>query len=653
MSFALNGTHIDGGTFNTVAGNMTQVFNSHISHAGISAGTEQVEDTHALLPSTTGSISAIRADRASRHGSGLPYAITDRGHRHGYHQSELPYRHDNSTSGYIHASRTTIVPTQHHTMPLQDSSLFYPVANGYGRDVPEGHDNIPTLVDLVPAYSDNQGHIFDTVESQQPTRSVHRSIHTPPSFPETILGNTYNSIGGDMTQLSVTSYGESGIDILYRSVVTEALHDSVECFPEPACHPGTRTDIIHKLNSWSVDTSPESALLWLHGSAGMGKSAIAQMFAGECHKEGRLGASFFFRRGHPKRGTWHGLITTIAYQLVKSVPEFLLPLQQAMEADKLVGGRAIPVQFQRLLVEPFKDLSGLRSIPVIVLDGLDECADHTAQQHILRLFIGAIRDQGLPLRVLIISRPEPHLREVLQTQEILTICRPLVLSADKTAYHDIRTYLQDEFSTIHSEYMARGIDLGADWPTPSTLDELVQKSSGIFIYAATIIRFVSNEYSHPEDRLAAVLRLDPLSTAPLDDLYTEILSVLAREHQQLRILRTIWQSAVGGGHLSLHVDPEEIDMLLNLRRGTCRLVLRGLHSLFNVPPIPTRFSSRRTIQVLHASFSDYLGDPRRSGPWCVSLQWLQADYLHGLIRLLASPLPRQFASGDWLRTLYK
>jgi hypothetical protein len=37
----------------------------------------------------------------------------------------------------------------------------------------------------------------------------------------------------------------------------------------------------------------------------------------------------------------------------------------------------------------------------------------------------------------------------------------------------------------------------------------------------------------------------------------------------------------------IHVDPEEIDILLNLRTGTCRLILRRLHSLFKVPPIRT------------------------------------------------------------------
>ncbi|KAJ7117010.1 hypothetical protein C8R44DRAFT_556075, partial [Mycena epipterygia] len=315
-----------------------------------------------------------------------------------------------------------------------------------------------------------------------------------------------------------------------------ALHDSLERFPEPACHPGTRTDILDQLSSWSTDTNPESTILWLHGSAGMGKSAIAQMFAGNCQQEGRLGASFFFRRGHPKRGTWNGLVTTIAYQLAKSVPEFLSPLQQAMEADKLIVGRAIPVQFRRLIVEPFRQAPVPQIIPVIVLDGLDECTDHTVQKQILRLFIGAIQDHRLPIRLLLISRPEPHLREIIETSETLTICHPLALSADKSAYEDIRTYLRAEFSRIWSEYMASGANLGADWPTMDALDHLVQKSSGIFIYATTIVRFISNEYSHPESQLASILRLDLRSTAPLDDLYTQILSALPREDQQLRIL---------------------------------------------------------------------------------------------------------------------
>ncbi|KAJ6602056.1 hypothetical protein DFH09DRAFT_900345 [Mycena vulgaris] len=111
----------------------------------------------------------------------------------------------------------------------------------------------------------------------------------------------------------------------------EALHDSGERFPEPSCHPGTQTAVLEQLNTWSIhDCGP---VMCLNGSAGIEKSAIAQMFAGECQTQGRLGASFFFKRRHHKRGTWDGLFTTIAYQLATAIPELSLSIQQAVEAD--------------------------------------------------------------------------------------------------------------------------------------------------------------------------------------------------------------------------------------------------------------------------------------------------------------------------------
>ncbi|KAJ7897851.1 hypothetical protein B0H13DRAFT_1718519, partial [Mycena leptocephala] len=452
-----------------------------------------------------------------------------------------------------------------------------------------------------------------------------------------------------MTQLNVTSYGESGVQDSVRNTSYNllylrrnrhfvplrgggALHDSGERFPEPACHPGHGLGF-EELRAWSVDTSPESSIMWLYGAAGMGKSAIAQMFAGNCQAQGRLGASFFFRRGDPKRGMWNGVFITLAYQLATSISELLLPVQQAVERDKLVVGRAMTVQFQKLLLQPFQNTPGLQFMPVIVLDGLDECRDHKVQQQILHLFITAIREHHLPVRLLITSRPEPHLRETLQSRDTFSICRHSELSADDSAYNDIKIYLWEEFSRIYHEFLGRGIDLGPGWPASKAVKHLIKKSSGIFIYAATVIRFIGDEYSHPAERLTAVLNLDPRSTAPLDDLYTEILSVVPPESTRLRVLHAIWQGTQDN-HLVMR--PEHIETLFLLPPGSARLALHSLHSLFYVPPIYTRFSVPDNVHPLHASLGDYLGDPRRSGRWCVSTAWLHSDLLHCALRLLSS-----------------
>ncbi|KAJ7256986.1 hypothetical protein C8J57DRAFT_1343462 [Mycena rebaudengoi] len=407
----------------------------------------------------------------------------------------------------------------------------------------------------------------------------------------------------------------------------EALYDSGEQPPELVCTPGARTEMLQDLKSWSVDEGIEP-ILWLHGPAGVGKSTITQMFAGDCNKQGRLGASFRFRRGHPKSQTWGGLITTIAFQLVGAVPEIFMLLQQAIESDKLIFGRSIPIQFQRLLVEPFKTTSSLRIIPVVVLDGLDECADHKQQQQILRLFIKAIRDGQLPIRLLIASRPELHLREVFEDQVVVPLCRQKVLVADTV----IELYLRHEFSRIHSQFGSRGIDLGESWPSSDTLNRLTHKSSGSFTYATTVIRWLDTEYSHPADRLTSVMALDPDSTVPLDDLYAQILSMFPDERRQRLVLYIMLHEP-----RPLALVPEDVDMVLGLSEGTSRLMLRGLRSLLQFPPLQDPLVKEEFVTPIHSSFIDYIYDARRSGKWCTSDPSLYGELFKSVVHFLSDP----------------
>ncbi|KAJ6530512.1 hypothetical protein DFH09DRAFT_1370716 [Mycena vulgaris] len=474
MPFTLENTRISGGNFNNVSGNMTQVFNSRAVLVNVPADQRLAEGSHGVR-GINGSIGVIRGSRG--HSSFRPYDIGNRGNRY---RPEIP---PNPRGRFSNNGRAGVETAINYVGPgdIGDSSI--------------------SIADLDPGQFERSSEFASPhyVDSEPP----------PPVFPHN-PPRTFNSVAGNMTQLNVTSHGESGLDILYRRVVVEALHDSGERFPEPSCHPGTRTAVLDQLNTWSIhDCATESAVMWLNGSAGIGKSAIAQMFAGECQTQGQLGASFFFKRGDNKRGTWDGLFTTIAYQLATAIPGLSLPIQQAVETDKLVWGRAMPLQFRRLILEPFRQTKPLGFLPVIVIDGLDECDDHRIQQQILCLFIDAIQDTKLPIRLLICSRSEPHLREQLNMERTSAICGSLVLSADRLAYEDIRTFLRDKFFTTHSEFRSRGIPLGDPWPPHHALEHLVQKSSGIFIYATTVIRFIGDEYSHPADRLDRVLSLDP------------------------------------------------------------------------------------------------------------------------------------------------
>ncbi|KAJ7660295.1 hypothetical protein DFH06DRAFT_393213 [Mycena polygramma] len=447
--------------------------------------------------------------------------------------------------------------------------------------------------------------------------------------------STFYTVGGNMTNVNKTSYGENGLDILYRFVVKDAMHNSADRPPDPACHPGTRESVLDTLRAWSRDDSPHARLMWLYGCAGMGKSAIAQTFAAECQEDGILGASFFFRRGDPGRGNWKGLFPTLAYQLAASHPEFGNALRQSIERDKLVFGQAMRHQFQKLIVAPFEPPQ-LALRPIVVVDGLDECEDRGVQVMLLSLIIEGLRTGGFPVRVLLASRPEPHLREALQVTEHFDVCRHLELLADSSAYADIRRYLCDEFSRVRNCLVARGVTLKNGWPGEDAFNHLVYKSSGTFIYATTVVRYVDDEYSHPTERLNSVLALDPHSTAPLDTLYSQVLSNVPNRSVIRRVLHAVLRPSCG--------DPETIDAALNLGAGSSRLALRGLHAILSVPPVRALGCEDCTeeVELLHASLGDFLRDPMRSLDFFVDTLELDCALVRTMIEFLSSSPTNQY-----------
>ncbi|KAJ7289486.1 hypothetical protein C8J57DRAFT_432435 [Mycena rebaudengoi] len=624
MPISIQGSQvtIEGGTINDVAGNMNQMFTTVVSQqrtdipsisAGYSDDYPVAAGTELTRPRTVCAQARVR--------NSAPYS-----------RSQRP-REYHSPTGIEPITDQCIVP-QHldalvssasRRLSREEQALQRQTRPHYPRTAGPSHGLLPPPPPHLP-----RGLGSRIPQSALHVTAVPRTNPECPTAPQSgVSHNISNTVHGNMTQMSITSYGESGIDILYRHVVTSALHNSGERFDEPACHPGTRIEILSQLRDWSLDVSPEAtSVLWLHGSAGAGKSAIAQQFAGKCHKDGRLGGSFFFKRGHAQRGTWHGLVPTLSYQLAMFSAELHAPIQQVIDTDKLLVGRSLSEQFNKLLVSVLKQVPSLHPLPVLLIDGLDECEDHHIQVQILRLLTGATREQQLPVRLLIVSRPEPHLRDILANT--LDICKHLAVSADKSAYEDIRTYLYAEFARIRSEHSCSGMIREEPWPPRDAINYLVRQSSGIFIYAKTVIRFVNDEYFHPSDRLECVLQLDPQSTAPLDDLYTEILSSASHHPMLLRVLHAAFRFSP-----QLMLDPEEIDLLLDLLPGTSRLCLRGLHSILAIPP--PRTLDLNPLNVLHASLRDYFFDVGRSGAWCLSIPSFDSVLAHQALRILASP----------------
>ncbi|KAJ7133650.1 hypothetical protein C8R43DRAFT_1022684 [Mycena crocata] len=397
---------------------------------------------------------------------------------------------------------------------------------------------------------------------------------------------------------------DSALSVLYQAASHDAAHNAGERFSSPRCHPETRKDMIASLRKWCSGGGQKASICWLHGPAGAGKSAIAQSLCEELTKDGRLGGSFFFKRGDPSRGRGTKLFPTISHQLTRLSPELKHAIGTRIGNDPAVVHDSHAVQLEKLIIEPCLDASHSPSRTVtIIIDGLDECDGENVQQEILRSIGRALQSQA-PLRFLIASRPEPHIEKIFQREPSLT---GYYATNVEQSFEDVRKYLLDEFERICGDHGSMRA-VCSPWPTEEVVEDLVEKSSGYFIYATTVVKFLDDENFYPPDSLEIIMGKEadgesPL--APLDQLYTQILNTVPSRArpQLLRILSVI----AAGDSLTFFKTVRSIGQLLQLNCRDIHSTLYRLHSLLIVPS-----EDDSAITVHHASFLDFLTSSARS-----------------------------------------
>ena len=369
---------------------------------------------------------------------------------------------------------------------------------------------------------------------------------------------------------------------------------------------------------WIHNEISASSLFWLYGHAGAGKTAILQAIAELlCSPSGsgqNFGGSFFFSRGKNRRDQGHFLFSTIAYQLTLNVPGLREHVNRIMELNLTLHTKSMDVQLQTLIVDAFQLLSRLPQRPyLVIIDGLDECHDKATQQAILRLLCETITVHKLPLRFLIASRPESHIRDSFDQESLYTVTRRVVLDETFDPGRDIQVFLQDGFAKICARNSIPS-HVGKPWPEEGVIDLLVQRSSGQFIYATTVLKFVGADFCSPRKQLALLLKPDPTAFSDLDQLYTQILSVYPSTVNIVQVLGII--SAFDGD------SREVIEDILDMEEGELKLVLRGLSSLMDEKGecLNKGVVSNAIPHFAHASFGDYLFNSSRSGPFHVNRQ---------------------------------
>ncbi|KIM37579.1 hypothetical protein M413DRAFT_257752 [Hebeloma cylindrosporum] len=447
------------------------------------------------------------------------------------------------------------------------------------------------------------------------------------------------------SQLTIARRKQKGFEILQLHVAKGAFHDSLERSDPPRCHPRTRRVILEKIMNWISDPDNLKLFLWIYGPAGGGKSAIAQTIAEMCAAAGSLAASFFFSRTVVGRKDFNQLIPTLAYQLALYIPEMREDVSLAVERDPALFSRTLATQIQILILhplnaaakDPYKKKTMKERQNVVVLDGLDECGDERSQREVLEVLSAHVKLLALPVLFLITSRPEQQIRVGFSKQELESQTWTISLDETYNPDGDIRVFLEQKFGELKTNHPS-GPQLPDQWPPEGDIQHIVGKSSGQFIYAATVMKFMDSHRHPPMKRLKIILGAAAPSNkespfAELDALYHQLFLAIDDLEGAMDLLTLLILQDRDSYYLTINFSED----LLAYEGGEVLAMLSDMHAFVHVPKPGDPYDA---IRIHHASLPDFLFDRSRSGRFFIDSRHGHANVTTHWIKFVQRATPQ-------------
>ncbi|BCR98241.1 uncharacterized protein AKAW2_31560S [Aspergillus luchuensis] len=438
--------------------------------------------------------------------------------------------------------------------------------------------------------------------------------------------NHLDQLTGDLQKV------RDAVDMLNLPFAKGAFFGSFEDQHEDECLAGTRTELLRQVQDWG--RSSDKCIFWLSGMAGTGKSTIARTVARMFKEDDMLGASFFFKRGEGDRGSAVKFFPTIVKQLAVHIPQMVPGIRKAIEDDPAIPGSSLRDQFNKLILQPLLtvDHGKVMKSTVIVIDALDECEPEEDMEIILDLLPEVETATNMAIRFFLTSRPEIPIRcgfdEIDKSKYQNTILQDLDEDLIK---HDIALYLREEFSKIQQK---RRHALPPGWPGEETIEAIAMIARPLFIFAATVCRFVADRHFDPDQRLR---EFSGSTGSKMDSTYRPVLNqLLVQDATDRYKLIKEFQRIIGV--IILLANPLSLSSLAELLLGTSKhdstfdlerqisIHLNLFHSVLSIPSDP-----KLPIRTLHLSFHDYLVDDRTKDQEATAQFWVDKKAKHELI----------------------
>ncbi|THX80179.1 hypothetical protein D6D05_04634 [Aureobasidium pullulans] len=429
------------------------------------------------------------------------------------------------------------------------------------------------------------------------------------------LGDHY---AGDVYQNfnNSSQFDSDPLDLL--PAACNASFDAASRQNGPFCLDDTRVEILERIMLW-LDSASNKPIFWLSGMAGTGKSTIARTIALKLQEKERVLASFFFVRDNAASESAKDFFTTIAKQLATSEdPALREKICAAIRNNRDIVHKAQRLQWQRLVLTPLTQLCEKRQTPrdrplaVIIIDALDECNNQDNVREILRIICGHGGLGHARLRIIITSRPETPIQ--LGFKDMPRILYQ-TLSLDDVSHEIVNADLTVFFNHCLEEVRGRHGGLSSGWPGADSVTSLVARCGGLFIYAATLSRFLLQNPKVCHGRLNLVMEEYQVSSnnylEPLDRMYLTILRVSADDTSALsdhesETLQEHFNHVVGSiVVLQDGISAEALALLLRMPMMNVVGILHNLQSVIRY------FQDGRAIRLLHESFREFITDSKR------------------------------------------
>ena len=363
------------------------------------------------------------------------------------------------------------------------------------------------------------------------------------------------------------------------------------------CMEGTRQAVLQEIED-KVKSIDSHNVIWIRGSPGVGKSALAASISTRLQDKDQHVISFRFDHVQSTTITTDSLWRVVACDLVRQYPSLH---QHLVEGSKGHSSSDIDRLFKSLIETPLSTLDDVphEELPVIVIDALDKCGglrhdssgwdDYEGLLRTLKRWIQV--DHLRKFKLVITSRPDNRITQIFPDSISTHVNIPSGgdVKPGDSASDDIRVFLRSRLDAMGMEEA---------WVVQAA-DYLVPRASGVFIWATTVTDFLR---LNPKVRFSMLkLKNDERGLENLYSLYFIVLTTsfgIGLTEEEIKAITSV----IGAMTFARH--PLYDDALIRLlgveSRDMLEFIRRGLMSVIDSGPI---------LRFHHKSFEDFLFSP--------------------------------------------